>query len=126
MNVLLISLQLFVSLNILRIWLVTNNRKSIHRGGDGRAKTLREEFEVYGLSLRFMYVVGTLKVSAALGLLVGFWIPILIPISALGLALLMVGAIAMHVKVKDKVLTYLPALLMFSLSTAILLISILN
>ncbi len=125
MDILLLTLQLFVALNILRIWLVTNKRKSIYRGGDGKAKTLREEFEVYGLSVGFMYLVGTLKVAAALGLIAGIWIPSVIPFAAGALIILMIGAIAMHIKVKDKITTYLPALLMFSLSTIILLLAIL-
>lgn len=126
MQTLLISLQLFVALNILRIWLVTNKRASIYRGGDGKAKTLQEEFEVYGLSVEFMYLVGSLKVAAALGLIVGVWYPFFISFSAGALIILMIGAIAMHIKVNDKVTTYLPALLMFTLSTIILILSILN
>ena len=124
MKIILISLQIFVALNILRIWLITNRRESIHRGGDGKAKTLREEFEVYGLPVWFMYLVGTLKVAAALGLLFGFWMPMLIPIASSGLMILMIGAILMHIKVRDKVVTYLPALLMFCCSSAILLLAL--
>ena len=123
MKILLIILQLFVALNILRIWLITNQRASIYRGGDGKAKTLREEFEVYGLPLWSMYVVGILKVAAAIGLIVGIWMPVLVPFAAGGLMVLMLGAITMHIKVRDKVTTYLPALLMFFLSTTILILS---
>ena len=123
MKILLIILQLFVALNILRIWLITNQRASIYRGGDGKAKTLREEFEVYGLPLWSMYVVGILKVAAAIGLIVGIWMPVLVPFAAGGLMVLMLGAITMHIKVRDKVTTYLPALLMFVLSTTILILS---
>ncbi len=123
MNILLIVLQLFVALNILRIWLVTNQRSSIYRGGDGKATTLREEFEYYGLPLWFMYVVGSLKVAAAIGLILGIWMPGLIPYAAGGLIVLMLGAVAMHIKVHDKLTTYLPALLMLTLSAAILLLT---
>lgn len=125
MKIFLIAIQLFVGLNILRIWLITNNRSSTYRGGDGKAKTLKEEFEYYGLSLRFMYLVGALKIAASLGLIVGIWVPVLVPFSAGALIILMLGAVAMHIKVKDKIRTYLPALLMLTLSTTILLISIL-
>jgi hypothetical protein len=124
MNILLIVLQVFVGLNILRIWLVTNKRASVYRGGDGKAKTLREEFEYYGLPAWFMYVVGTLKVAAALGLIAGIWVPELVPYAAGGLIVLMLGAVTMHIKVRDKVTTYLPALLMLTLSTIILLLTI--
>jgi len=123
MKVVLIVLQLFVALNILRIWLVTNQRASVYRGGDGKAKTLREEFEYYGLPLWFMYVVGSLKVAAAIGLILGIWMPSLIPFAAGGLVALMLGAVAMHIKVRDKLTTYLPALLMLVLSATILLLT---
>lgn len=119
MKTALLVLQLFVSLNILRIWLITNNRASVHRGGDGKAKTLKEEFEVYGLPVWFMYVVGALKISAAIGILAGIWMPQLLPYASAALMLLMTGAIIMHIKVNDKLHTYLPALLMFSLSAII-------
>ncbi len=125
MKIVLIVLQLFVALNILRIWLITNQRASIYRGGDGKAKTLREEFEYYGLPRWFMYVVGSLKVAAALGLILGIWMPVLIPFAAGGLIILMLGSIAMHIKVGDKLKTNLPAILMLVLSTAILLLTIL-
>lgn len=123
MEIALIILQLFVALNILRIWLITNQRASIYRGGDGKAKTLREEFEVYGLPLWFMYVVGILKIAAAIGLILGIWMPVLVPFAAGGLIVLMLGAITMHIKVRDKVTTFLPALFMFILSTTIFILS---
>ncbi|MEM9338202.1 MAG: DoxX family protein [Bacteroidota bacterium] len=112
-----------MALNILRIWLVTNRRASIYRGGDGKAKTLREEFEYYGLPAWFMYVVGSLKVAAAIGLIVGIWMPAVIPFSAGGLIILMIGAIAMHAKIRDKLVTHLPAVLMLVLSATILFLS---
>ncbi len=124
MNIILIILQLFVALNILRIWLITNQRSSVFRGGDGEAKTLREEFKYYGLPLWFMYLVGSLKVAAAAGLIAGIWMPNLIPYAAGGLIVLMLGAVAMHIKVKDKLKTNLPALTMLILSTAILLMAL--
>ena len=124
MDTILIILQLFVGLNILRIWLVTNQRESIYRGGEGKAKTLRGEFEYYGLSVGFMYVVGTLKVAMCLGLILGVWMPNITPFAAGGLIILMLGAVAMHFKVRDRFQTYLPALLMLTLSSLILYLSI--
>ncbi len=124
MDIVLIILQLIVAISILRVWLVANQKASMFRGGDGKAKTLREEFEFYGLPIGFMYVVGSLKVAAAIGLIIGIWIPILVPFSAGGLVILMMGAISMHIKVKDKLKTNSPAILMFVLSSIILLLSL--
>ena len=123
MNTILIILQVFVGLNILRIWLVTNQRESIYRGGEGKAKTLRGEFEYYGLPIWFMYTVGALKVAMASGLILGIWMPQFIPFAAGGLIVLMIGAVAMHFKVRDNLQTYLPALLMLTLSSLIFYLS---
>ena len=58
---------------------------------------------MYGLSVGFMYLVGTLKVVAAVGLIIGIWMPSAIPYSAGALIILMTGVIVMHIKVHDKV-----------------------
>lgn len=78
-----------------------------------------EEFAVYGLSETIVYVVGALKVLAALGLLAGlFYRKAILPSAAL-MAALMIGAIVMHLKVGDEAIKFLPAGLMFVLSTSI-------
>jgi uncharacterized membrane protein YphA (DoxX/SURF4 family) len=59
------------------------------------------EFLAYGLPVWFMWVVGTLKVSLAILLIVGLWKNYLTQPAAIGIAVLMLGAIAMHFKVGD-------------------------
>lgn len=80
---------------------------------------MREEFAAYGLPPLAMYVVGTLKVGAALCLLAGIWWPLLVFPAALLVAILMVGALAMHVKVHDPAMKSAPALLMLLFCAAI-------
>lgn len=110
-------IQITVALGLLNVWLLRANRCTAYRGGD--AKTIREEFAVYGLPAWFCTFVGFLKVSIALALLVGLWIPALVPPASLLLACLMVGAVLMHAKVKDPVVKALPASVMLIMSLII-------
>jgi hypothetical protein len=64
--------------------------------------------------------VGTLKVGAGIALLVGLWVPALVEPAAAVVAVLMVGALAMHVKVGDPLLKSVPAFLMLLMSAALL------
>ena len=64
----------------------------------GGMSTSPEEFAVYGLPGWFRYVVGTPKVGSALCLIAGLWLRFLVFPSALLIAILMLGPLAMHVK----------------------------
>jgi hypothetical protein len=55
-------------------------------------------------------------------LILGIWVPAFVPPAAWTVAVLMVGALAMHAKVKDPLTKSLPAFLMLSMSVAILLL----
>ncbi len=54
-------------------------------------------------------MIGTLKVSLALLLLFGIWFSPLTRPSAIGISILMLGAVVMHLKVKDPIKKALPA-----------------
>ena len=111
--------QLIIALGILNVWLLRFNKATSYRAGT--AKNMREEFASYGLPLWFMWVVGGLKILFALSLLVGFWLPELIRPAAIGMAILMLGAIGMHIKVGDALKKAAPAstVLVLSLVLAI-------
>ena len=49
MNYFIIALQCIVAVSILNVWLVQNKKPTQWRGGN--AKTIIEEFEVYGLKV---------------------------------------------------------------------------
>ncbi len=100
-------LQLVVGLGLLNVWMIRRGRSTGYRGGD--AQDLRGEFDVYGLPHWMFYVVGGLKTLAGLALIAGLWLPILVRPAALLVAALMIGALAMHVKVKDPLQRSLPA-----------------
>jgi hypothetical protein len=110
-------IQVVVALGIYNVWLVRFRKSTSWRGGT--AQNLREEFEVYGLPGWFMGVVGFLKLLCATLLIAGVWYPALTRPAAVGLAVLMAGAVAMHFKVKDPLMRSLPAFTMLVLSVAI-------
>ena len=103
----LVILQLGVGLGLLNVWMIRRRGSTGYRGG--HAQTLRGEFEAYGLPDWMFFVVGGLKIVAGLALIAGIWVPSIVRPAALVVAALMVGAIAMHVKVKDPVRRSLPA-----------------
>ena len=102
-----IVLQLFVALGVLNVWLLRANQPSPYRGGD--ARNLREEFPAYGFPAATMYLVGAIKILLAIALIAGIWFPLLIAPAAIGMGLMMLGAVAMHVKIKDPLQKSLPA-----------------
>lgn len=120
MSIIVTIIQVIVALSIYNVWLLRSGRATNWRGGD--ARTMKEEFEVYGLSVWFMGVVGFLKLLFATGLLAGVWYPVLTLPSAVGLAVLMLGAVAMHFKVSDPPLKALPAFTMLVLCVLVALV----
>jgi hypothetical protein len=118
----IIVLKVIVSLSILNVWLIQPKKTTKWRGGN--AKTIFEEFEVYGLSKSFCYVVGVLKVSLALILLASIQFESLTFIGSLGLAVLLLGSIIMHIKVKDELFKSFPAFLFIVMNLIIAYVSI--
>jgi hypothetical protein len=116
-QILVILAQLVVGLGLLNVWLVRTNRQTVYRGGG--AKTMREEFAVYGLPDWFCTLIGFLKISSAVALLLGFWYPALILPSASLITVLMVGAVVMHAKIRDPLLKALPATIMLLMSLVV-------
>ena len=106
---------------VLNVWLFRFGKATIYRGGD--ATNMIEEFAVYGLNETMVYLVGGLKILAALGLLIGFYNKKTITPAAGLMAMLMVGAIVMHFKVGDEIIKFLPAGIMFVLSSLIIIVN---
>jgi len=111
-------LQIIIALGLLNVWLVRAGSATAYRGGE--AASLKEEFVAYGLPEMAFYVVGLLKVGAALAFIAGLWMPQLVAPAAVVVTALMVGALAMHAKVKDPAVKSLPAFLMLAMSVAVL------
>jgi len=113
-------LQIIVGAGLLNVWLIRGKAATSYRGG--KATTLKQEFTVYGLPEAAFYVVGGLKIAAGIILIAGVWIPLPVRLAAGVVALLMIGALAMHVKVGDAPMKSLPALLMLLMSVAIVIL----
>ncbi|MAT37396.1 MAG: hypothetical protein CL420_05115 [Acidimicrobiaceae bacterium] len=106
--------QIGAGLWILNVWILRFNKETDFRGGD--AKNMLEEFQTYGISSPFMYLIGGTKVTLAILLIVGVWVESLTRPSAILLGLLMVGAITMHLRVGDHIKKAAPAISVLSLS----------
>lgn len=115
-------LQLLLGLGLLNVWLLRARSPSAYRGAD--ARSLEQEFAAYGLSGWFFYLVGFLKIGSALLLLAGIWIPSLVLPAAGVVVVLMLGALAMHAKVKDPLIKSLPAFVMLVLSAGLCALSL--
>ncbi|HEV8051299.1 MAG TPA: DoxX family protein [Parachlamydiaceae bacterium] len=106
-------IQIVIAIGIFNVWILRFNKPSDWRGSD--AKNMKEEFASYGLSPILMLVVGFFKLFFASLLIAGIWYPILTRPAALGLAILMTGAVAMHLKVQDPIKKFLPSFVLLLL-----------
>lgn len=105
----IVALKIIVSLSILNVWLIQPKKPTRWRGG--KANNIFEEFEVYGLSKLWCYIIGSLKVSLAIILFASIQFTALSLIGSLGLSVLLLGSIGMHLKIKDPLYKSFPAFL---------------
>ncbi len=105
---LILILQLIISIGLINVWVFRFIKATEYRGGD--AKNMREEFQAYGLPAWAMYLVGGAKVFIAVMLIVSIWFKELLVYNLLALAVLMIAAVLMHIKVKDPIKKSYPAL----------------
>ena len=109
-----IGIQVVIAVSIFNVWLIRFRKPTSWRGGT--AKSMKEEFEAYGLPLWFMKLIGFLKLTLASLLIAGIFVPVLIKPAAIGMAVLMLGAVTMHIRVKDPVVKSFPAFTFLVLS----------
>ena len=114
MEYVIIIIKVFIFLSIVNVWFFRFNKSTSWRGG--QAASMKQEFEVYGLPESVMYLVGGLKVLAATLLVVSIWVPQLTLPAAGLMAVLMAGAISMHLRVKDPLRSSFPAFTFLVLS----------
>lgn len=107
-----------VSGTVFNVWLLNMDQASPYRGS--AAPNLKEEFLAYGLSENIFYLVGGIKLLAALALFFGLRVKQTVVPSAQIIAVLMIGAIGMHLKVADPLLRSVPALGMLAMCLVIL------
>jgi len=96
-------LQIILALGLINVWLVRSRKATAYRGG--ASTNLKDEFAAYGLAL-----------------LAGLWFPVTVVPAALVLTVLMLGAVLMHIKVKDPISKYVPASAMLLMTGALALL----
>jgi hypothetical protein len=99
-------LSVFVGLTIINVWLFRASRSTSFRGGN--ATNLLEEFTVYGLEDYFL-IIGVVKVSLAIVLILSLYFGKLRLFASLGIAIMMLVAVYMHMSVGDELIKSLPA-----------------
>jgi uncharacterized membrane protein YphA (DoxX/SURF4 family) len=67
----------------------------------------------------FWTLTGALEVLGALGVLVGLFIPALAALAALGLALVMVGAVVTHFRASQPLASNIPTIVLFALAATV-------
>jgi len=117
METAVLVIQIVIALGIFNVWVLRFGKPTGWRGGS--AANMKEEFEIYGLPAWSISAVGFLKLLFAACLIAGIWFPILVRPAAIGIAILMLGAVVMHIKVKDPARKSLPALTMLVLSVLV-------
>ena len=107
-------LQVVIGLGLLNVWILRFNKSTAFRGGV--AKTLKEEFLEYDLPAWSCYFIGFLKVTSALFLIAGVWIPQIVLPFAILITFLMLSAVTVHVMIHDSLLKTMPAIVMLVMS----------
>jgi uncharacterized membrane protein YphA (DoxX/SURF4 family) len=118
MKIVSLIFQLIIAIGLFNVWLLRFHKKTAYRAGS--AISMREEFTAYGLPSWSLWMVGGLKISCAICLVVGIWLPVLVKPAAAVIATLMVGAILMHLKVRDPWMKSLPASIVLLLTAVVL------
>lgn len=85
--------------------------------------SMRARAEHVGLGVGAYRMIGGLEVAGAAGLVAGFAVPLLRALAALGLLLLLAGAVVAHLRVKDGLEEMAPALVLGALSAILLTLS---
>ena len=110
MHNLTISLQTLVAASVFFVWVV-------------RYENIVQEFKQYGLPGWLRDLVGILKMTFVLMLLIGMQRGLFAVVGGIGIAILMGAAFVTHLRIKNPVFKMLPSLALLVLSLVIALIN---
>jgi len=79
---------------------------------------MREAADHFGIPFNKFRSIGVLEIAGALGILIGFANKTLGIAAAIGLFLLLIGAVASHIRVRDPFVKLVPALVLGVLAAA--------
>ena len=91
--------QVSIILGIIYAWTIGFNRFSKYRAGN--AKTMSEEFFIYGLPEWSLYLIGGLKLILACLMILGFFWPSFVKPTAGVICLVMGVAVLLHLKIRE-------------------------
>lgn len=120
METIKILLQATIAITIINVWILRRDKPTQWRGGS--ADSLDKEFETYGLPPTIMITAGALKLTCALLLIVGIWIPSVVNFAAAGMTALLLIAVIAHLRIQDPIRKAIPAASLMSMSATLLLI----
>lgn len=106
MRELTISLQALVAASIFFVWVV-------------RYDNIVQEFRGYGLPDWLRDLVGILKITFAVMMLIGIDRPFFAVVGGFGIAILMGAAVLTHIRVKNAVFKMLPSLALLACSALV-------
>ncbi|MGI8481592.1 MAG: DoxX family protein [Chthoniobacterales bacterium] len=106
MRELALSLQALVAASILFVWVV-------------RYDNIIQEFRSYGLPEWLRDLVGILKITFAVMMLIGINRPFFAMVGGIGVAILMGAAVFTHLRVKNAVFKMLPSLALLACSALV-------
>jgi len=84
------------------------------------ADKMMAELGRLGLSIRLIRLIGVLEILGAAGLVIGLWIGPLGIAAAVGLVLLMIGAVIYHIKARDTAKKTMSPLILLLLSATVI------
>ncbi|WCK52600.1 DoxX family protein [Aneurinibacillus sp. Ricciae_BoGa-3] len=84
------------------------------------AKKARENFQHLNLPDWFRLLTGVYQTIGAVGLVIGFWLPWFKGLSGIWIAIMMLVAIVLHLRVKEPFLQSVPAIVVFLLSVLVI------
>ena len=82
-------------------------------------KMFVENFRRFGYPQWFRIVTGSLEVLGGLGLLIGIWLPWLAALASAGLALVMLGALSTHLRIREPLQKIALPIMMGALSVGV-------
>ena len=121
----IITIKIISALGIFNVWMLRYNKTTEYRGGN--SKSLKEEFETYGLKSWQMYIIGAIKIIISILFIVSCFseyvnmLDFAVFYGSAIMSLIMIGAILMHLKVNDPFKKSMPAIAMLAFYSIIFL-----
>tara|TARA_B100001250_G_C19669884_1_gene731002 strand:- start:641 stop:1003 length:363 start_codon:yes stop_codon:yes gene_type:complete len=115
-----IIIQAIIALGIFYELKIQLNNSSINRGGN--SQNMESEFKSNDFKNSFLKILRFSKLSLACILIIGIWFSNLVDVSAFLIGCLMIGTIGDHLKTNDSLNKSLPAFIILTLTSALIIL----